>query len=147
MVDSCWLLPLFLLSLIWVVWAARCCQPIRSRGVIVYAPHHRLLKPRTPEECPACRQHALQPLARLQPPPLVRPWCEVKSRRGAPKRISTEGLACPIRTCAYYRITDAQVHALVGDGRHGKHQRIQTFRCQAGGVTCTARRDTPLAPA
>jgi IS1 family transposase len=47
-------------------------------------------------------------------------------------------------TCAYYRITDAQIHALVGDGIHGTDERIQTFRCQACKTTFTARRDTPL---
>jgi IS1 family transposase len=44
----------------------------------------------------------------------------------------------------YYWITDAQVHALVGDGLHGKTERIQTFRCQACGTTFSARRHTPL---
>ncbi len=76
--------------------------------------------------------------------PFIRPWHERKSRRGAPKRIATEGFACPTPICAYYRITDAQVHALVGDGSHGKHERIQTFRCQACTTTFSARRDTPL---
>jgi IS1 family transposase len=68
----------------------------------------------------------------------------VKSRRGAPKRISTDGFACPNRRCTYYRIPDALVHALVGDGTHGKAERIQTFRCQACGVTFSSRRNTPL---
>jgi IS1 family transposase len=86
----------------------------------------------------------LQPHSGLHPLPAVRPWRELKSRRGAPKRISTAGFACPIRTCTYYRITDAQVHALVGDGTHGTHERIQTFRCQACRTTFSARRDTPL---
>jgi IS1 family transposase len=76
--------------------------------------------------------------------PAVRPWHELKSRRGAPKRIATEGFACPTPICTYYRITDAQVHALVGDGSHGKHERIQTFRCQACKTTFSARRNTPL---
>jgi IS1 family transposase len=68
----------------------------------------------------------------------------VKSRRGAPKRIDTQGFACTNRICAYYRIRDAQIHALVGDGMDGRRERIQTFRCQACGTTFTARRDTPL---
>jgi hypothetical protein len=41
-------------------------------------------------------------------------------------------------------MTAAQVHALVGDGTHGTHERIQTFRCQACGATFTARRAPPL---
>src|SRR5918998_253886 len=69
---------------------------------------------------------------------------ELKSPRGAPKRIITDGFACPNPACAYFRITDATVHALVGDGTHGKAERIQTFRCQACGTTFTSRRDTPL---
>jgi hypothetical protein len=72
------------------------------------------------------------------------PWHEIKSRRGAPKRIATEGYACPRPTCAYYRITDAHIHALVGDGIHGKGERIQTFRCQACRTTFSARRHTAL---
>jgi len=68
----------------------------------------------------------------------------VKSRRGAPKRIDTEGFACPNALCPYFGITDAQIHALVGDGKHGQAERIQTFRCQACRTTFTARRQTPL---
>ncbi len=74
----------------------------------------------------------------------VMPWCELKSRRGAIGRIATQGFACPNRTCAYYRITHAQLPALVGDRTHAKHERIQTFRCQACTTTFSARRDTSL---
>ncbi len=74
----------------------------------------------------------------------MRPWRDLKSRRGAPKRIATDGFACPNPACLYRGIDDAQVHALVGDGTHGKSERIQTFRCQACGTTFTSRRDTPL---
>jgi IS1 family transposase len=74
----------------------------------------------------------------------VRPWHEVKSRRGAPKRIHTDGFACPNPKCAYFGITDAHIHALVGDGKHGQAERIQTFRCQACHTTFTSRRNTPL---
>jgi hypothetical protein len=41
-------------------------------------------------------------------------------------------------------ITDAHIHALVGDGKHGSAERIQTFRCQACRTTFSARRHTPL---
>jgi IS1 family transposase len=68
----------------------------------------------------------------------------MKSRRGAPKRVNTEGFACPNRKCLYFGLTDASIHALVGDGRHGRAERIQTFRCQACRITFSARRDTPL---
>jgi IS1 family transposase len=44
----------------------------------------------------------------------------------------------------YYRITDAHVHALVGDGVDGTSEPIQTLRCQACNTTFSSRRDTPL---
>jgi hypothetical protein len=33
---------------------------------------------------------------------------------------------------------------LFGDGKHGRAERIQTFRCQACHSTFSARRNTPL---
>src|SRR5215469_5889931 len=78
---------------------------------------------------------------------MSRPWREVKSRRGAPKRIDTQGFACPNRNCPYFGITDAHIHALVGDGTHGRLERIQTFRCQACCTTFTCPSPHPLVPA
>src|SRR5260221_4859785 len=75
---------------------------------------------------------------------MSRPWCEVKGRRGAPKRVNTEGFACPNPQCAYFGITDGQIHALVGDGKHGHAEQIQTFRGPACRTTFSARRHTPL---
>ena len=77
-------------------------------------------------------------------PAPVRPWREVKSRRGAPKRVNTEGFACPKQQCPYFGITDASIHALVGDGKHGQAEQIQTFRGPACRTTFSARRHTPL---
>jgi transposase-like protein len=74
----------------------------------------------------------------------VTPWSAIKSQPGAPKPIATQRFACPNPQCAYYRITDAQVLALVGDGAPGRGQRIQTLRCQACGTTFSTRRTTPL---
>jgi hypothetical protein len=58
--------------------------------------------------------------------------------------VNTEGFAYPNRQCAYFAISDAQIHALVGDGTHGRAEPIQTFRCQACRTTFSARRNTPL---
>jgi transposase-like protein len=107
-------------------------------------PLHRLLKPRSPHDCPACRLSSTLSSGVEPAPQPVRPWREVKSRRGAPKRVNTEGFACPNQQCPYSGITDAHVHALVGDGTHGQAERIQTLRCQACGTTFSARRHTPL---
>ena len=123
-----------------VLWNRRYhAQVDRSSATTI---HHRLRKPRTPADCPACRREpACSAAASAQL--AVRPGKERKRRRGAPNRIPTDGFACPNHACWYHGITNAQVHALVGDGTHGTHARIQTFRCQACGPTFTARRDTP----
>ncbi len=134
------LIIVLILSALWLVarlhhW--RHNQPTQGAATLA-----RLLKPRPPDDCPACRRQSGRPAPAL--PPAVRPWRDLKSRRGAPKRIATDGFACPNPACLYRGIDDAQVHALVGDGTHGKSERIQTFRCQACGTTFTSRRDTPL---
>jgi hypothetical protein len=119
-------------------------RPSTSRGGAERSALHRLLKPRCPADCPACRL-ASTPSSAGGPAPLpVRRWPEVKSRRGAPKRIDTAGFACPNSFCPYFGITAAHVHPLVGDGKHGRVERIQTFRGPACHTTFSARRDTPL---
>jgi transposase-like protein len=115
-----------------------------SRGEAKRTTVQRLLKPRSPDDCPACRLTST-PSSGKGPAPLpVRPWREVKSQRGAPKRVNTHGYACPNQKCLYFGKTDAHVHALVGDGEHGQAERIQTFRGPACRTTFSARRDTPL---
>jgi IS1 family transposase len=135
-------LLLFLARLGRLDWFHR--RPSSSRGGATRTPVQRLLKPRCPDDCPACRLSCTNSsVVGLAPAP-VRPWCEVKSRRGTPKRIDTQGFACPNQQCAYFGITDAHMHALVGDGKHGQAERIQTFRCQACRTTFSARRHTSL---
>jgi len=119
-------------------------RPSSSKGVAKHTRLHRLLKPRSPDDCPACRGTSTPSLGAGPAPAPVRPWREVKSQRGAPKRILTEGFACPNQQCAYFGIIEAHIHALVGDGKHGRAERIQTFRCQACHTTFTSRRNTPL---
>ena len=138
-------LCVLLFSLVWLCflgWPHH--GPIKSRAAKVRTTLPRLLKPRSPHDCPACRLASAPSSGRGPASAPVRPWCEVKSRRGAPKRIPTEGFACPNRQCAYFGNTDAREHALVGDGKHGQAERIQTFRCQACHTTFSARRDTPM---
>jgi hypothetical protein len=119
-------------------------QPSFSRGGAKRSTLHRLLKPRTPDDCPACRL-ASTPSSGMGPSSApVRPWSEVKSRRGAPKRVNTEGEAVPTRTAppaASPMHTDMR---LFGDGKHGQAERIQTFRGPACHTTFTSRRNTPL---
>jgi hypothetical protein len=134
---------LLTLALLWRLdWFPR--RPSSSWGEAKRTRVQRLLKPRSPDDCPACRLASPASSAGVPAPVPVRPWSEIKNRRGAPKRIDTEGVACPNRQCSYFGNTDAREHALVGDGTHGKAEPIQTFRCQACRTTFSARRDTPL---
>ena len=134
---------LFFLALLWrLCWFP--LRPSSSRGGAKRSRLHRLLKPRCPDDCPVCRLGSTASSDGGPAPAPVRPWSEVKSRRGAPKRIPTEGFACPNQKCAYFGITEAHIHALVGDGKHGRAEQIQTFRCQACCTTFTSRRHTPL---
>src|SRR5215469_6623687 len=101
------------LALLWRLdWFHR--RPSSSRGGATRTPVQRLLKPRSPDDCLAC--HLCCTNSSVVGPAPARPWCEVKSRRGTPKRIDTQGFACPNQQCAYFGITDAHIHALVGDG-------------------------------
>ena len=119
-------------------------RPSSSRGGVKRTGLQRLLKPRSPDDCLACRLSCTNSSVVGPTPTPVRPWHEVKSRRGAPKRIDTQGFACPNRDCPYFGSTGAHIHALVGDGKHGHAEQIQTFRCQACRTTFTARRYTPF---
>jgi hypothetical protein len=133
----CLLLSLALLwRLDWLHLQPSPSQAGRRRTLV-----QRLLKPRTPLDCPICRLSSSGGRPAAAP---VRPWGEVKSRRGAPKRVNTEGFACPNQQCPYFGITDAHIHALVGDGKHGHAEQIQTFRGPACRTTFSARRHTPL---
>jgi hypothetical protein len=94
--DPLWrvLLLIVLSALIWA-WESR-QYPQSSPGAVQ---RQRLLQPRTPEDCPVCRQQAA-PTATAVARHLLTPWSAVKSRRGAMGRIVTQGFACPNRMCA-----------------------------------------------
>ncbi len=140
--DICALIIVLVVCVLWVIVLQDRQHRHQLDSPAAATTRQRLLKPRTPNACPACRNQHAQPAPAL--PPTVRPWSELKRRRGAPRRIPTAGFACPNHTCSYSGSTDPQIHALVGDGTHGKHERIQMFRCQACAATFTSRRDTPL---
>ena len=59
----------------------------------------RQLKPKSPDDCPACNQ--LLSLLPFRPRPDVVPWRERKSPRGRPKTIDSNGYACLNLRCDY----------------------------------------------
>ena len=72
------------------------------------------------------------------------PYAEVKSRRGRPKEKRTEGHCCWNPLCAYFGNRNERVHALVGDGHHGKGERIQDYQCQGCGCRVSERKGTVM---
>jgi IS1 family transposase/transposase-like protein len=135
-----WWLVALVLVLVAVGWTwrrghghARC----RSRRV-GQRTGRRLLRPRAPQDCAACRAQLTAPVL---PPAVsaVAPWRAGTRRRGAPRRVATDGYACPSPACRYRGSTDAAVHALIGYGHHGTTDRIQDFVCQACGTKVSAR--------
>ncbi len=135
-----WLLTLLVVIgfiLLWVKWRSPLSAP--SQGHPKPAP--RPLKPRTPDDCPACR--AIQPDLPPTSAPL-KPYSQVKDTRGRKKRIATAGHACPNPDCLYYGITDDQIHALVGCGGHGRQEYIQDLKCQACQTKFSVRYGTVL---
>ena len=116
------------------------------QALTLWSPQHeqgavkkpRRLRPRTPEDCPYCgdeHERHCHPMVRLRRQPI--PYKERKSRRGRPKEKQTEGYCCWNLGCEYYGIRNADIHAIVGDGHHGKSEAIQDYTCQ------WVRRDRP----
>jgi hypothetical protein len=106
-----------------------------------FKPLSRPRKPRTPDDCPACR--AAQ-LSRTPSAVLPIPYTCTKSPRGRKKRIATAGYACPNSDCLYYGITDEQIHALVGCGGHGRQEYIRDLKCQSCRTKFSVRYGTAL---
>ncbi len=100
------------------------------------------LKPRTPDDCPACRLE--KRLAFLDTQRTARPWREVKSRRGRPKTHDTDGQACMEPSCEYYKDTDGTHHALRWDGTRNQSEATPSVECGACGSKHTIRFGTPM---
>jgi hypothetical protein len=144
--DGLLLLALVLLLFgVWLYQRSRCSQASSCPQAAHHALVPRRLRPRSPLECPACCLASGSSQEKEPTRAPMRPWRELKSRRGAPKRVNTQGVACPNRACSYSGIRDAQIHALVSDGSYGKAERIQHWRCQACRTVFSARLHTPMA--
>jgi IS1 family transposase/transposase-like protein len=134
----------FLLVGAWLYQRSRFIHQCPHTQATSRSPFPRSLRPRSPLDCPECCLAALTAAVQVPKPAPVRPWREVKSRRGACKHSLTEGVACPNRACSYYGISEAQIHAIVSDGSSGKAEQIQRWRCQACQTTFSARLHTPM---
>ncbi len=121
------LLFLLLTLLGWSLWRGRVQVDHQSFPPKSTRPSPRPLRPRTPDDCPQCRD--AQAVSRAATTGSVVPYAQRKSRRGRKKTVDTQGQACPNPDCDYHNITDPAVHAVVGYGYHGQTDPIQDFFC------------------
>jgi transposase-like protein len=126
---------------VWVYWSGwsdkdQLLQKIRRER------QTRQRHPQSPRDCPVCR--AGHGACARHEQPVIEAWNKQKSKRGRPKVIATEGYCCPNPNSYYYGITDAQRHALVGNGRHYGADTIQYLRCQACQTKVSTRWNTPM---
>ncbi len=133
-----------LLLLIWIgLWWICLWEPYRQwKNGRQPTKRASKVKPRTPEDCPACRLEKQWVV--LEHPRTARPWSAVKSRRGRPKTHDTDGQACMNPRCEYYKDTDGSHHALRWDGTRNQGEATPSFECGACGSKHTARLGTPM---
>ena len=95
MAGAIFLLIVPLVFTLWVIvlWR-RPRYPQLNSASTTTASSQRLLKPRTPDDCPAWRRQEALPRSARAPPSCA--WRELKSRRAAPRRIITDGFAVPL---------------------------------------------------
>jgi transposase-like protein len=101
-----------------------------------------VLRPKSERDCRFCQEDKRTRKLPEREAPIA--WYLKKGKGGPKKKIATAGYFCPNENCEYYGISDEQTHALVGYGRHGVHEEIRDFKCQACGKKFTARRNTVL---
>jgi transposase-like protein len=92
-----------------------------------YSSKKRALKARSPKDCEPCWVSHV--LGEVYPRSGPLPWQALKSRRGRPKQYDSHGFACMNVACAYYAITDAQIHALRRDGQRNACEKAAQWEC------------------
>jgi hypothetical protein len=102
-----------------------------------------VMRPKSEMDCQYCVEEKGKK-AKSGPKKAVVAGRERKGRGGRRRGISTEGYFCSNKGCEYYGIRDERIHALVGDGSHGKHEVIRDLKCQACGKKFTIRKHTIL---
>ncbi len=132
---------LLLVFVVWLVWGSWRDDEQRSVGALTRR-QPRQRHPHSPRECPVCR--AAHGACEDHAQRVVAAWAKQKSKRGRPKRLQTDGYCCPNPDCPYYQVTDARLHALVGDGLHYGADTIQYLRCQACQTKFSVRCNTPM---
>ncbi|MCB9135846.1 MAG: IS1 family transposase [Anaerolineales bacterium] len=139
-----WLLRLLFLGMLLLSWTSyrRTYPQGWGKTLLLKSPRSWRLKPRTPEAYEGCQKGLKVQIFR--PRTDVVPYRETKSACGRRKTLNTAGYACPNLACAYFAVTDEGLHAVVGNGKRGQRQDIQSWKCQACQKKFTSRLHTPL---
>jgi len=137
-----WLLGLLFIYIIWLSWTANLqCYPLGGAQAAPAGRAARLwrMRARTPEACEAC-QNGLG-FRIFRPRTDVVPYGETKSACGRRKTLNTAGHACPNPTCAYFAVTDAQLHAVVGNAVNARISNPGNARrvARSSPAVCTRR--------
>ena len=130
------------LILCWLWWLLQHhaqCVAIDDEGV-AQPRHPWQLRPRTPKDCAQCPC----PKPHGQKHQEVIPWSQMKSQRGRPRPLVSEGQSCPNPSCGYHGIPDQSLPALVVEGVQGVKEAIQCWCCQACGERLSERHDTAM---
>jgi IS1 family transposase len=111
---------------------------LTKKRSLAKAKKSRELKVKTENDCPYCGKGEHKQTIPFPETTLI-PYSETKSKRGRKKKTCTQGYSCPNPDCYYYLVTDERIHALIGYGAHGKHERIPDLYCQACKTKFTTR--------
>ena len=102
-----------------------------------------VMRPKSELDCPHCVKEKGGKANPEQKKAIVA-WNDRKGWGGRRKGISTEGYFCSNTGCEYFRVKDERIHALVGNGSHGKQEVIRDLKCQSCGKKFTVRKHTVL---
>lgn len=97
-----------------------------------------VMQPKSERDCPFCVEEKGKQASSRREMPVA--WIKRKGCGGPKKKISTEGYFCPNEGSEYYGIADERIHALVGDGSHGKQEEIRDLKCQVCDKKFTVRK-------
>ena len=88
---------------------------LRAKQSASKTPKHQIMRPKTEKDCPHCRAavaYGPATVSSCNHSPI--PWRQVKSTRGEKQTLRTQNYFCSNEVCAYYLITDQNIHAWWG---------------------------------
>ena len=132
--DRGWLLILVFVLLVWDLYRLYRNRALRRWLMHFHSPHPpgkpRVMKPKSELDCPECQAEKLHPVEATSSTSTPSLGSAEETRRTQETPIDP-GEFLSQSSMSYYGVTDEQIHALVGDGVHRKHEVIRDFYYQA----------------